>query len=173
MSFSSQVKEELEKHFTGLNKTGIAAEREKLTRYIECAERYSELEKNTQALIIQYETLAALPVNLEKIEEEISYMETKILGMLNAQCEDLRFVQITDVRYSEKNKELLEKIIDDVNKQDNIDFVVFTGDNIQKLCLKDLDSFITTAKQLNAPFYVLIGDKDINKNNSYIIYFSR
>lgn len=62
--------EELEKHFTGLNKTGIAAEREKLTRYIECAERYSELEKNTQALIIQYETLAALPVNLEKIEEE-------------------------------------------------------------------------------------------------------
>ena len=87
-----------------------------------------------------------------------------ILGMLNAQCEDLRFVQITDVRYSEKNKELLEKIIDDVNKQDHIDFVVFTGDNIQKLCIKNLDSFITTAKQLNTPFYVLIGDKDINKN---------
>jgi len=82
----------------------------------------------------------------------------------NVFARDLRFVQITDVRYSKaNNSETLSEVIKDVNKQKGIDFVVFTGDNIQKPDMQDLKDFISAAKKLNKPFYVVIGDKDVNK----------
>ena len=83
---------------------------------------------------------------------------------LNAFAKDMRFVQITDVRYSkDNNAEVLKNVIKDVNKQKNVDFVVFTGDNIDRVSMKNLEDFITAAKKLHKPFYVIIGDKDVNK----------
>ena len=80
-------------------------------------------------------------------------------------AKDLRFVQITDVRYSKAgNSNTLKQVIKEVNKQKDVDFVVFTGDNIQKPDMKDLNGFIAEAKKLHKPFYVLIGDKDVNKH---------
>jgi len=77
---------------------------------------------------------------------------------------NLRFIQITDVRYTQSAENtVLHKTIKDINKQKGIDFVVFTGDNIQKPDKKDLESFLKEVKKLNKPFYVLIGDKDVNK----------
>ena len=77
---------------------------------------------------------------------------------------DLRFVQITDVRYSKQNNsETLKKVIKDVNKQKKVDFVVFTGDNLERPDMKVLEDFISAAKRLHKPFYVLIGDRDVNK----------
>lgn len=82
----------------------------------------------------------------------------------NVFAKDLRFVQITDVRYSkEHNSETLKKVIKDVNRQKNVNFVVFTGDNIEKTDMQDLKDFISAAKKLHRPFYVIIGDKDVNK----------
>ena len=83
----------------------------------------------------------------------------------NAFAKDLRFVQITDVRYSKQdNSETLKKVIKDVNEQRDVSFVVFTGDNIQKTDEQDLKDFIAEAKKLKRPFYVIIGDKDVNKH---------
>jgi len=80
-------------------------------------------------------------------------------------AKDLRFVQITDVRYSKQNNpEVLKKVISDINGRKDIDFVVFTGDNIDKPDIKNLKDFIAEAKQLRKPFYVVIGDKDVNKH---------
>ena len=77
---------------------------------------------------------------------------------------DIRFAQITDVRYSKTDKNnTLSKVIKDINKQKNIDFVIFTGDNIQKVSAEYLEDFLKTAKKLKKPFYVVIGDKDVNK----------
>ena len=96
----------------------------------------------------------------------------KLLGFLlvyflvasNVLANDLKFVQITDVRYSkENNSDTLKKVIKDVNKQKHIDFVVFTGDNLEKPSKKNLKDFISAAKKLHKPFYVVIGDKDVNK----------
>ena len=80
-------------------------------------------------------------------------------------AKDLRFVQITDVRYSKQNNsEVLKNIISDINGRKDVDFVVFTGDNIDRPDIKILKDFITEAKQLRKPFYVVIGDKDVNKH---------
>ena len=82
---------------------------------------------------------------------------------VNAQ--DLKFIQITDIRYSEKhNADVLAKIIEDVNKQKNIDFIVFTGDSIDKPDQKILEGFVKQIKKFKKPVYVVIGDKDVNKH---------
>ena len=79
-------------------------------------------------------------------------------------AKDLRFAQITDVRYSKANNStILKDTIKEINKQKDIDFVVFTGDNIQRPDKKDLEGFIKEAKHLKKPFYVIIGDKEVNK----------
>lgn len=80
-------------------------------------------------------------------------------------AKDLRFVQVTDVRFSEKSENnILKKIVDDINKQKDVEFVVFTGDNINKPDKKELSAFLSEAKKLNCPFYLVIGDRDVNKH---------
>ena len=95
----------------------------------------------------------------------LSVLLVYILCVSTVSAKNLKFVQITDVRYSKTdNPEVLSKVIKDVNKQKNIDFVVFTGDNIERTDMQDLKDFITAAKKLHRPFYVVIGDKDVNKH---------
>ena len=81
---------------------------------------------------------------------------------------DLRFVQVTDVMFhsSDENNNL-EKVVNDINKQSNIEFVIFTGDNISKPDKQELNTFLSTAKKLKRPFYVVIGDRDVNKRKGW------
>ena len=78
-------------------------------------------------------------------------------------AKDMKFAQITDVKYNEKNSENIQKVVNEINKQKDIEFVVFTGDNISKPSKQDLKAFLKQVKKLNCPFYVVIGDKDVNK----------
>lgn len=78
---------------------------------------------------------------------------------------DFRFVQVSDVRYSANdNADLLKKTIADINKQKDVEFVIFSGDNIGKPSAEDLKSFLQEVKSLKVPFYLVIGDKDVNKH---------
>lgn len=80
-------------------------------------------------------------------------------------AKDMRFVQVSDVRFSagdENNS--LERLVNEINKQNGIEFVVFTGDNIANPRISDLDEFLNNAKKLDVPFYIVIGDKDVNKH---------
>ena len=88
-----------------------------------------------------------------------------VFSALNVFARDLRFVQITDVRYSEENnKEVLTKIIEDVNNQKDIDFIVFTGDSLNQPNPEILADFVKQIKKFKKPIYVVIGDKDVNKH---------
>lgn len=94
----------------------------------------------------------------------LSLFFTSLMFVSAVQAKDLRFVQVTDVRYSHEDKDSpLTKIVNDINKQKNVEFVVFTGDNINKPTPYDLEGFLKEAKKLNRPFYIVIGDKDVNK----------
>lgn len=88
-----------------------------------------------------------------------------LLSSLNSFANDMRFVQVSDVRYnSSSDNEIFAKTIQDINKQKDVKFVVFTGDNINKPDKQDLDSFLKEVKKLNCPYYIVIGDKDVNKH---------
>ncbi len=78
---------------------------------------------------------------------------------------DMRFVQVSDINFSESQKiEILEKFVDEINSQKNIEFVVFTGDNLNRPVKTDLEAFLKEVKKLNCPFYIVIGDHDVNKH---------
>ena len=81
-----------------------------------------------------------------------------------AYAKNVKFVQITDVLYGKaESADILEKAINDINEMKDIDFVVFTGDNTATANIGLLKDFTKAAKNLNKPFYVVVGDKDVSK----------
>lgn len=93
----------------------------------------------------------------------LSLFLTSLCLVTAVEAKDLRFAQISDVRYSEENSAPLQAVIKEINKQKNVEFTVFTGDNISKPSIAELESFLDEAKKLNKPFYIVLGDKDVNK----------
>lgn len=90
-----------------------------------------------------------------------------------AYSKSVRFIQVTDVHLTEHNAKYLKDFVDDINaKYSGIDFVVFTGDNLDKPEQKDLGIFLDIIKQLNVRPYVLVGNHDLyrNKNMSSEFY---
>ena len=72
-----------------------------------------------------------------------------LMSAMASQANDLRFVQVTDVRYnSAEDNGTFAKTIQDINKQKDVKFVVFTGDNINKPDKNDLSAFLKEAKKL-------------------------
>lgn len=80
---------------------------------------------------------------------------------------DMKIVQVDNLMFSASDQQsinVLENIIQDINKQKNVDFVVFSGNNIAKPNQNDLEVFLINAKKLKVPYYVILGNKDVNKH---------
>lgn len=77
----------------------------------------------------------------------------------------IKFAQVTDV-YFKKQSVALNKIVKDINKSSDIDFVVFTGNNIGQANPKNLEGFLSVVKKLNKPYYLVLGNKDVSKLNN-------
>lgn len=73
---------------------------------------------------------------------------------------DLTFVQATDTHLRRESLQLTE-FVKNINSLENIDFVVFTGDNIDNANIDDLKSFLREIKRLKVRPYVLIGNHDV------------
>ena len=80
-------------------------------------------------------------------------------------AEDLRFVQVDGLMYSPNNtsEQRIDKIITEINRQKNVSFVFFSGNNISKPNQEYLEAFLKELKKLHAPYYILLGNKDVNK----------
>ena len=87
-----------------------------------------------------------------------------LLFMNSAFAKDMRFVQISDANFLSGEEALLRSAISEINKQPGVEFVVFTGDNIKRPSKKDLEDFLNEAEKLNCPFYIVLGDHDVNKH---------
>lgn len=102
---------------------------------------------------------------------------TQCLGQC-AYAKDIKFIQITDSHFSKEGKDYtqrdvensqsyLEKAIKDINTIPNVDFVAFTGDNIDTANASDLKSFLMIANKLNVPYYVVIGNHEVFKSQKF------
>ena len=84
-----------------------------------------------------------------------------------ANAKDLKFAQIADVHFSlsqELNsKQSLKWAVDELNKIEDLDFVVFLGDNIDKSNKEILKSFLNIVSGLNKPYYIVLGNRDAHK----------
>lgn len=82
-------------------------------------------------------------------------------------AENIKFVQVADVHLSaesEYSQKVLKSAVDDINKQQNISFVIFTGDNINNPTENNLRTFAKIANKLNVPYYVALGNHDVYKS---------
>jgi len=84
----------------------------------------------------------------------------------------LHFVQISDTHINheylpdkakirENSEKLFTTAIRQINEIDNVDFVLATGDLINKPEKKLLDKFIEIITALNAPLYAILGNHDV------------
>lgn len=93
---------------------------------------------------------------------------TAVFLVNTAQAGEIKFVQITDNHFTVNNSytaDVLKAAVNDINKQSNISFVVFTGDNIDSSKEENLRGFLKIVKKLNVPYYVVIGNHDVFKSN--------
>jgi len=100
-------------------------------------------------------------------------------------AEQLKFIQVTDTHITlngsnyqgrdlEQSVQNLETLVKSINKLNGIDFVVFSGDNIDSANEDNLRKFCEITKNLNKPYYITIGDHDVfssalNKTNYFKI----
>ncbi len=79
--------------------------------------------------------------------------------------QDFKFAFVTDVHYSYNN---LRTVIEDINKRDDVLFVVFGGDIADQALLKEFEIFYDIMQNLNKPYFTVIGNHDYNSEGSLI-----
>lgn len=83
----------------------------------------------------------------------------------------LKFAQVSDVHFLEdgsnttfkmtgESPRLLDDAVAQINEQNDIDFVMFTGDLIDKSFEKELRAMLPHLQKLNAPWYFTFGNHD-------------
>ena len=93
-----------------------------------------------------------------------------VQGYTNASS--LRFVQVSDTHFLNnganttfkmiaESPKLLDDAIDQINTTPNVDFVMFTGDLIDKPYEIELQAVLPHVKKLNYPWYFAFGNHDI------------
>jgi 3',5'-cyclic AMP phosphodiesterase CpdA len=75
------------------------------------------------------------------------------------------FAFVTDNHYYYNN---LRKVIDDINKKDDVLFVVFGGDIADQALLKEYEIFYNIMKNSKKPYLTVIGNHDYNSNGEVI-----
>jgi len=88
----------------------------------------------------------------------------------SACAQGLKFVQVTDVhlapsgsassRNIDDSVSGLQKTIESINTIPDLDFVVFSGDNIDQSNEESLKTFCQITQKLNKPYYIILGNHD-------------
>jgi predicted phosphodiesterase len=104
-----------------------------------------------------------------------------ILGLFfslssTAFAENIKFAQVADVHLTAESSystKVLQDVVTDINNQEGISFVVFTGDNINNPKEENLKTFVKIVKKLKVPYYVALGNHDVYKSGglSKVRYF--
>lgn len=83
-------------------------------------------------------------------------------------AEAVKFVQVTDSHFKtndEHRAEILKATVKSINNEKGISFVIFTGDNIDSPNAGYLPEFVKIVNKLDVPYYLVIGNHDVFKNN--------
>lgn len=80
----------------------------------------------------------------------------------------IKFVQVADAHFKTDDPyraEVLKSAVRDINNEKGISFVVFSGDNIDSPKAGYLPEFVKIVNKLKVPYYIVIGNHDVFKNN--------
>ncbi len=108
----------------------------------------------------------------------VTFIVFVLLLMQSVCAKDIKFVQITDSHFSATGTDytqaevadsprVLPKTVRDINSLKNVDFVVFTGDNIDTANEKSLEQFLKIVNNLKIPYYIVIGNHEVFKSQHF------
>tara|TARA_R110001592_G_scaffold21103_3_gene85540 strand:- start:1074 stop:1865 length:792 start_codon:yes stop_codon:yes gene_type:complete len=103
--------------------------------------------------------------NVKTEQKNTTAKNLKLLEKIKLESQDFKFAFITDVHYFYDN---LRTVVDDINKRDDILFVIFGGDIADQALLKEYEIFYDIMQNLNKPYLTVIGNHDYNSNGSII-----
>ena len=94
-----------------------------------------------------------------------------IYGLQCYSAASLKFVQLSDVHFATNGEnttfkmtgespKLLEDAISQINEMNGVNFVMFTGDQINMPYEKELQAFLPYAEKLNVSWYITFGNHD-------------
>ncbi|HIS35757.1 TPA: metallophosphoesterase [Candidatus Scatousia excrementigallinarum] len=94
-----------------------------------------------------------------------------IYGLQCYSASDLKFVQLSDVHFSDagvnttfkmtgESPKLLEDAVNQINEISDVNFVMLTGDQVNVPYEKELQAFLKYAEKIKAPWYVVFGNHD-------------
>ena len=86
----------------------------------------------------------------------------------SAMAKVIKFAQVADAHFRTNNEyraQVLRETVKSINNEKGISFVVFTGDNIDTPNVSFLPEFLKIINKLNVPYYIVIGNHDVYKNN--------
>ena len=83
--------------------------------------------------------------------------------ILATYSKDMRFIQVDSTLYNSKCTDKFEALVEKINSEKNVEFVVFTGNNIHKPSAIELKDFLKKVKKIKSPVYIVLGQKDVNK----------
>ncbi|WP_299013696.1 metallophosphoesterase [uncultured Polaribacter sp.] len=88
-----------------------------------------------------------------------------LLKEIQVQSDTFKFAFLTDAHWFYDN---LVTVVDDINKKDEILFVIFGGDITEQAILKEYTTFYDIMSKLNKPYFTVIGNHDYNTNGGLI-----
>lgn len=74
---------------------------------------------------------------------------------------EVKLIHITDINLTLENAHRLQETIKEINDYNDIDFIVFGGNNIAKPNIDNLNAFLHLLKKINKKCYVLLGSNDV------------
>lgn len=95
-----------------------------------------------------------------------SFLIVFLFSTLSVFSADMRFIQVDGLLYKSESKAQFEKLIENINNEKDVEFIVFTGNNISKPDKSLLQEFLLCAKNLKRPYYIVLGQKDVNKKKN-------
>lgn len=103
----------------------------------------------------------------------VTVFKSPALASMLLHPDSLKIVQLSDVHYTTSSpnkgsrmlgdsKNLLEDAIFQINRMNDVDVVVFSGDSINSPLKKDLISFAKIANRLKYPWYYALGNHEVS-----------
>ena len=81
---------------------------------------------------------------MKKIFISIIFLLFSSLAVFSA---DMRFIQVDGLLYESKNPQKLNSLIEKINQEKDVEFIVFSGNNIARPNSNELKSFLKEAKK--------------------------
>jgi predicted phosphodiesterase len=103
--------------------------------------------------------------NVKEENKNTTVKNLELLKKIQIESDDFKFAFVTDIHFFYNN---LTKVVNDINNNEKILFVIIGGDITEQALLKEYEIFYDIMKKLNKPYLTVIGNHDYNANGDLI-----